>query len=111
MGVAERTAKSSVENGAVEAAVEKATVEIPQAMISQKVEEMLNSMGQRLAQQGINLDQYFQYTNTSMDDMRQRMRPDAEKNVKNELVLDAIAKVENITATAEENGGKNPKNC
>lgn len=99
---AAKVAKSSLENGAVEAAVAKAEVEIPAVMVDQKVEEMLNSMGQRLAQQGINLDQYFQYTNTSINDMRDRMRPDAERTVKNELVLDAIAKAENITASEEE---------
>ncbi|GAB6179972.1 trigger factor [Desulfotomaculum defluvii] len=99
---AEKAAKSNVENGAVEAAVANAEVEIPSIMVDQKVEEMLNSMGQRLAQQGINLDQYFQYTNTSINDMRDRMRPDAERNVKNELVLDAIAKAENIAVSEEE---------
>ncbi|MEG6523158.1 trigger factor [Desulfotomaculum sp. 1211_IL3151] len=99
---AAKVAKSSMENGAVEAAVAKAEVEIPAVMVDQKVEEMINSMSQRLAQQGINLDQYFQYTNTSINDMRDRMRPDAERTVKSELVLDAIAKSENITASEEE---------
>ncbi|MEW6697006.1 MAG: trigger factor [Bacillota bacterium] len=99
---AETKAKSSVENGVVEAATANAGVEVPEVMVEQKVGEMLNNVGQRLAQQGINLDQYFQYTNSSIDDMRQRMKPDAEKTVKNELVLDAIAKAENITASEEE---------
>lgn len=99
---AETRAKSAVDNGAVEAAVANATVDVPEVMIEQKVEEMLNSVGQRLMQQGINLDQYFQYTNSSLDDMRQRMIPDAEKTVKNELVLDAIAKAEGIEASEEE---------
>lgn len=99
---AETKAKSSVENGVVEAATANAEVEVPEVMVEQKIGEMLNNVGQRLAQQGINLDQYFQYTNSSIDDMRQRMKPDAEKTVKNELVLDAIAKAENITASEEE---------
>ena len=99
---AETKAKSSVENGTVDAVVANATVEIPAVMVEYKVEEMMNNVGQRLAQQGINLDQYFQYTNSSMDDMRERMKPDAEKTVRNELVLDAIAKAENITASEEE---------
>ncbi|MDO7786277.1 trigger factor [Desulforamulus aquiferis] len=99
---AETKAKSAVDNGAVDAAVNNASVEVPEVMIDQKVEEMLNSVGQRLMQQGINMDQYFQYTNSSIDDMRERMRPDAEKTVKNELVLDAIAKAEKIEASEEE---------
>ncbi|SHE52355.1 trigger factor [Desulforamulus putei] len=99
---AETRAKSAVENGVVEAVAANASVEIPEIMVDQKVDEMLNNVGHRLAQQGINLDQYFKYTNTSIDDMRQRMRPDAEKTVKNELVLDAIARAENIQASEEE---------
>ncbi|CCO07661.1 trigger factor [Desulforamulus hydrothermalis] len=99
---AEARAKSAVENGVVEAVAANASVEIPAAMIEQKVDEMLNSVGQRLAQQGINLDQYFQFTNTSLADMRQRMKPDAEKTVKNELVLDAVARAENIQVSEEE---------
>ncbi|GAB6158240.1 trigger factor [Desulfotomaculum varum] len=99
---AEARAKSAVENGVVEAVAANASVEIPETMIEQKVDEMLNSVGQRLAQQGINLDQYFQFTNTSLTDMRQRMKPDAEKTVKNELVLDAVARAENIQATEDE---------
>lgn len=94
--------KSAVENGAVEAAVANASVEVPEVMVEHKVEEMLNSVSQRLMQQGINLDQYFQYTNSSIDEMRERMKPDAEATVKNELVLDAIAKAENIEVSEEE---------
>lgn len=99
---AETRAKSALEDGVVEAAVANATVEVPEIMVEQKFEEMLNNVGHRLSQQGINLDQYFQYTNTSIDDMRQRMRPHAEKTVKNELILDAIARAENIQASEEE---------
>lgn len=99
---AEEQAKAAVENGAVDAAVANATVEIPEVMVEQKVDQMLNNVNQRLMQQGINLDQYFQYTNTSVDEMRQRMKPDAEKTVRNELVLDAIAKAEKIEASEEE---------
>lgn len=99
---AETKAKSAVENNIVDIATANASVEIPAIMVTQKVEEILNNMGQRLSQQGINLDQYFQYTGTSMNEMRERIKPDAEKNVKNELVLDAIAKAENITASEEE---------
>lgn len=99
---AEEQAKAAVENGAVDAAVANATVEIPEVMVEQKVDQMLNNVNQRLMQQGINLDQYFQYTNSSVDEMRQRMKPDAEKTVRNELVLDAIAKAEKIEASEEE---------
>ncbi|AEG59279.1 trigger factor [Desulforamulus ruminis] len=95
-------AKSAVENGAVEAAVANATVEVPEIMIERKLEEMLNNLNQRLMQQGINLEQYFKYTNTSIDEMRERMKPDAETNVKNELVLDAIAKIEKVEVSEEE---------
>lgn len=99
---AETKAMSAVENNVVDAATANASVEIPAVMVTHKVEEILNNMGQRLSQQGINLDQYFQYTGTSMNEMRERIKPDAEKTVKNELVLDAIAKAENITASEEE---------
>ncbi|SHK61438.1 trigger factor [Desulforamulus aeronauticus] len=95
-------ANSAVENGTVDAVVANATVEIPEVMIEHKVEEMINNVGQRLAQQGVNMDQYFQYTNSSLNDMRERMKPDAEKTVRSELVLDAIAKAESITTSEEE---------
>ncbi|MFZ5597798.1 MAG: trigger factor [Bacillota bacterium] len=98
----EERAKAQVRRDVVEKAVENATVEIPGEMIDSRLEEMIGNMEQRLSGQGISLEKYFKYTNSSIADLREKMRPDAEKSVRQELVIEAVAKAENITVSDEE---------
>ncbi|WP_031513124.1 trigger factor [Desulfofalx alkaliphila] len=98
----ERQANAKVNREALEKAVEEAEVEIPDVMIENRLDEMVSNMENRLRTQGIQLEQYLQYTNSNIDDLRDKMREDAHTTVLQELVLDAIAKAEGITATDDE---------
>jgi len=63
---------------------------------------MLQEFGQQMGAQGLSLDLYYQITGTTEDDLRQRMRPDAEQRVREKLALEKIMELEQIEATEEE---------
>ncbi|GLI06645.1 trigger factor [Paenibacillus tyrfis] len=90
------------ENDLVEKASETAQVEIPEVMINDEAEQMVKEFENRLRTQGMNIDMYYQFTGQSAEDLKGQMRSDAEKRVRNNLVLEAIAKAENLEATEEE---------
>ncbi|MCL6611964.1 MAG: trigger factor [Peptococcaceae bacterium] len=99
---AEERAKAQVRREAVAKAVENAEVDIPPEMIDNRVEEMIRNMDHRLSGQGISLQSYLTYTNSTVESLKERVRPDAEQSVRHSLVLDAIAKAENLTVSEEE---------
>ncbi|MFZ5632390.1 MAG: trigger factor [Bacillota bacterium] len=99
---AEERAKAQIRRDVVAKAVENAEVDIPQEMIDSRMEEMVRNMDQRLSAQGISLDKYLTYTNSNMDELRERVRPDAEQSVRQSLVVDAVAKAENLAVSDEE---------
>lgn len=80
----------------VEKAAENATIEIPQVMIDHEVEHMLQDLEQRLKMQGMTLDLYFQYSGQNVEQLKEQFKQDAEKRVRINLTLEAIAKAENI---------------
>lgn len=84
------------ENLVVEKASEAATVEIPEAMIASEVDQMFQEFANRLQTQGMNLDLYYQFSGQNEEVLKGQMQGDAEKRVRNNLVLEAIAKAENI---------------
>jgi len=86
----------------VEAAAENATIDIPEAMIASETDRMLQEFGQRLEQQGMNLDLYYQFSGQDEEALRAQMTEDANNRVKVSLTLEAIAKQENIAATEED---------
>lgn len=94
-----RSADEDLKNQAIEALLEITDVEIPDLMIDEKVESFIGDMNNRLSQQGLNLEQYLQYINKSMDELKEENRPAAEKSVKTEVALLGVAKAENIEAT------------
>ena len=93
--------KRQKEDQAVEKAVANATMEIPQAMIDTQVNQMAQDFAQRLQQQGLSVEQYFQFTGLTADKMTEEMKPQAVKRIETRLVLEAIAKAENIEITEE----------
>ena len=95
-------AKNQLRSEVIAKAVENAEVDIPPEMVEGRVEEMLGSMEQRLMSQGVSLENYLKYTNSNVDDMRANLRPDAERNIKQMLITDAVARTENIEATDED---------
>ncbi|GIP55000.1 MULTISPECIES: trigger factor [Paenibacillus] len=81
---------------------ENAEVEIPQAMIDSEVQNMVRDFDNRLRAQGMNLDMFLGFSGQTIEDLQGQMTNDAEKRVRNNLVLEQIAKAEKIEATEEE---------
>ena len=90
------------EEAVINAVAENAKVEIPAVMVEKEVDKMVKNLEQRLQYQGLSLEQYFQFTGTDEEKMREYMRENAATKVKVDLVLEAVEKAENIDATEEE---------
>ena len=95
-------ARRAKEDAAVDKVIENAQMDIPEAMIETQCENMVNEFAQRLAQSGLSMEQYFQFTGQSVDKMMEDMKPQALKRIQTRLVLEKIAEVENIQPTEEE---------
>ncbi len=95
-------AKSKKESEAIEKVVEGATMDIPDAMVQTQIQRMAEDFARGLQQQGLSLEQYFQFTGMTADKVLDEMRPEAVKRIKNSLVLEAVAKAENIEVSDEE---------
>lgn len=95
-------AKSSRESAVVDLASENAELEIPEAMVHSEVNNMMRDFDNRLRQQGMNLEMFTSFSGQTVEDLRAQMKGDAEKRVRNNLVLDAIAKAEGIEVSDEE---------
>ncbi|MBE6689469.1 MAG: trigger factor [Ruminococcaceae bacterium] len=76
--------------------------EIPQVMFDQEVDSMVNDYAYRMQSQGIDLDMYFKYTGTTIDDLKTQMKPGAERQVKVRLALEKLVALENITPSDED---------
>ena len=86
----------------VKAAVVNASVEIPEGMIQNRIENMMNDLSTKLSYQGVTIEQYCQYINSNEDQLKENYRAQAVEGVKTELVLEAIAKKEEITVSDED---------
>jgi trigger factor len=93
----ELRAKREFEDKVIKAVVENSTVDIPKVMVDREIDYMLDNLNYRLQYQGLSLEQYAQYTNTSIDKMKEDYRDAALSSVKTELVLQKVSKVENIS--------------
>ena len=101
MAQKEADAKRAKENTVVEKIVENATMEIPDAMIDEQVRRMADDFTRRIESQGISVEQYMQFTGMDAEKMLEQMRPEAVKRIQNSLVLEAVAKAENIQISDE----------
>lgn len=95
-------AQNAMRNEVVSKLADVAEVEIPQVMVDNEVEAMFRDFEQNLRYQGLDLESYFKYSGTSREDLAENMKGDAEKRVKISLALEAVSKLENITATEED---------
>jgi len=86
----------------LEAVAEGAEVEVPEVMIGEKAEEMIDSFERSIRAQGLEPEQYYQLSGSSREDVKEHVWNDAADTVKKELVLDAVAAVEGITADEHE---------
>ena len=95
-------AKREQEDEAIAAIVEASEMEIPEAMIQTQCEDMVNEFAQRIAQSGLTMEQYMQFSGQTVDKLMEQVRPEAETRIKTSLVLEAIVKAEGIEATEED---------
>lgn len=95
-------AKNDKENKAVDKLVEMSKMDIPEAMLRFQQEQMVRDFEQRLMYQGMNMDQYLQMTKQTREDMMEQVKPNAEKQIKSSLVVEAVANTNNIEVTDED---------
>ncbi|MFY2827873.1 trigger factor [Staphylococcus arlettae] len=98
--------ETDAENAQKEEAINKAanntTVDIPEAMVNTELDRMVQEFGQRMQQQGLNLETYFQISGQDETQLREQMKDDAEERVKTNLTLTAIAEAENVEVSDED---------
>ncbi len=97
----QKAAATENENRVVEKVVENAAMEIPDQMVDEEVNGMLNDYARRLESQGISFKKYVEITGMTADKIGEQMKPQALKRIRTRLVLEAVAKAENITASEE----------
>ena len=97
----ENEGKQKREDQSVEQAVAKAEMDIPEAMISFQSRQMVDDFARRIMQQGMTLEQYFQFTGLSEEKMMEEFKPEAEKRIRTRLTLEAIVAAENIEVSEE----------
>ncbi len=97
-----KDAKREREDAAVKAAVEASEMEIPEAMLETQQKQMVDEFAQRITMQGISMEQYLKLTGSSYQQLVEQVKPQAEERVRSRLVLEAVAKAENLEATEED---------
>ena len=98
----EEYAKEATQNNVLEAVVEAAEIDLPECMIENQIDQQIRQLEYSMMYQGIRLEDYLQMTGTKMEDIRAQYRESAEKSVRAQLVVEAVMKAENITATDEQ---------
>ncbi len=95
-------ARRTKEDEAIQKIIDKSKMDIPDAMIETQCETMLDEFAQRIAQSGLSMEQYLQFSGLTVDALMDQVRPEAISRIKSSLVLEKIAEEENIQATEEE---------
>ncbi len=98
----EKDLKTAKENDIVDKIIEGATMDIPDPMISAQVNQMAEDFAQRMQYQGLSIEQYFQFTGMDAKKFMESLKPQAVKRIQSRLVLEAVAKAENIEVSDEE---------
>lgn len=98
----ENAAKGTKEDEAIQKIIDKSKMEIPEAMIDMQAENMIEEFAQRIAAQGMSFEQYMQFSGMTIDKMKEQVRPEALQRIQSSLVLEQIAKEENIVASDED---------
>ncbi len=99
---ADENADTEAENTLVQAAVDAADCDIPEAMVNTELDSMMREMGMRMAYQGIRMEDFLRYTGQTEEQLRESRRSEALNRVKMQLVLEAIGKAEDIQVSDEE---------
>lgn len=98
----ENRIESDFRNKVVEKVVESVSVEVPEQLVQKEIQYRMSEFAQQLQMQGMSIEQYFEMTGQNAEKMRETLKESAKKSIKAQLVLDEIAKVENISATDED---------
>ncbi len=101
-GRKEEEARAKKEDAVVDAIIEDAQMDIPQAMIETQQRQMVQDYAQRLQYQGISFEQYMQFTGMTREQFMEQVKPQVMKRIQSRLILEAVAAAENITASDEE---------
>jgi len=107
----ETSAKNKKEREALDIIIEDCELELPQALIDTQVQRMAGDIERNVTQQGMTFDQYLKYMNITAEKFMENLKPDAEKRLKQRLVLEAIAKAEKLEASDEEYKAELEKNA
>ena len=95
-------AKSAKEEAVIDAVIEDAKMDIPDAMVETEQRQMIDEFAQRLQMQGLSMEQYMQFTGATPQALLEQTKPQALKRIQSRLVLEAVAKAENLAANEEE---------
>ena len=98
----ENAARGTKEDEAIQKIIDKSKMEIPEAMIDMQAETMLNEFAQRIASQGMSMEQYMQFSGATVEKLKEQVRPEAIQRIQSSLVLEQIAKEENLVASDED---------
>lgn len=98
----ETEAKKEKENAVIEAIIADAKMEIQEPMIQSQQRQMADDFAQRISMQGLNIEQYFQFTGLTPEKFLEQMAPQAKQRIQSRLVLEAIVAAEKIEANDEE---------
>jgi trigger factor len=99
---AEKESETATRDNVIDAVVETLEADIPEVMIEAEIDTMLRDFNYQLSQQGLTLETYVQYTGGSIEDLREQMKEDAASRVKTSIVLEEVAKLENVEVTEED---------
>lgn len=98
----ENEAKRAKEDEALQSIIETSEMDIPDVMVDTQCDTMLDEFAQRISWNGLSMEQYLQFSGTTVDGLREQMRPEALSRIQSSLVLEQIAKEENLEASDEE---------
>lgn len=98
----EADAKNAKEDAVIDAIIEDAKMEIPDAMVETQQRQLLQDYAQRMQAQGISMEQYMQFTGLTSQALMEQVKPQALKRIQSRLVLEAVVAAENLTATEED---------
>ena len=97
----QQQATTENENNVVQKVVDNAKMDIPEPMIDLQVRNMIEDYARRMQSQGITMEQYMQFTGSTMEQMQEQMRPQAERRIRTRLVLEAVVAKEDLKASED----------
>ena len=96
-----KSAAAANENAVIGKVVQNAQIELPEPMIETQVEQMIDDYARRMQSQGLQLDQYMEYTGMTMDKLKEQFHPQAVRNLKTRLTLEKVVEAENIEVSED----------